>query len=299
MKTRRNFLASGVALAVPPALGACTYGPPFDASRVQSAVLSSDGRFVAFAFQEFWFRPATGLAAFPDGGISLPVIDRTSIRAAPIAGGPARLLQQLENGNADGGASVALRVFDADPDHMLVARSLPVPGSGRSDLRWWRLSWRDGGILPYPDLKRELAARARSLGSRKFGDLRVLDTEGALLIGARSNDTDELWIRTAAGAYRLFVGPFDHFYGQNGDELYYWAANEAVVKNWRTGESRTVARYDPVARRTERLHMDDPTVRAIEERASDARAPAVSINARSVVVRWPDGREKAFPAGSS
>ena len=59
-------------------LAGCTYAAPVDRSGVEWAVLLPD-RSVAIAFKELVYRPATGLAAWPDGGIPQYLRDREVI----------------------------------------------------------------------------------------------------------------------------------------------------------------------------------------------------------------------------
>jgi len=247
----------------------CSYGEPVDRSAIESAVLLPGGRTIALAFQNIRYRPAAGIAAFPDGGIPRYLRDHEVIATQSIDGGGPRILQRLENKGVHGSASIALRSFDADPDHVLVRRSFQPSTSQGDQVEWWRLSWRDGRISPFPDLAAELKKNGRTLGSPEFGDIRVIDSDGTLLIGARSGSQDELWLRLATGEYRRLDG-FAHFYGIQGDELYYWSGNQALVRNWRTGARRIIAEYDPARRQTSRLLPNDPAVRALERPASQS-----------------------------
>jgi hypothetical protein len=239
----------------------CTYAEPVDHSAIESAVLVPGGGTIALAFQNIRYRPATGIAAFPDGGIPRYLRDHEVIAVQSLDGGGPPILQRLENKGVHGSASIALRSFKADPDHVLVRRSFQPSTSQSDQAAWWRLSWRDGRILSYPDLAADLKKNGRTLGSPEFGDIRVIDSDGALLIGARAGGQDELWLRPATGAYRR-LDAFAHFYGIQGDELYYWAGNQAVVRNWRTDARRIIAQYDPAQRQTARLLPNDPVVRA-------------------------------------
>jgi len=241
----------------------CSYSDPVDRSAIESAVLLSGGRAIALAFQNIRYRPAAGLAAFPDGGIPRYLRDSEIIATQSIEGGRPRILQRLENKGVHGSASITLRSFDADPDHVLVRRSFQPSTSQGDHVEWWRLGWRDGRISAFPDLAADMKKNGRSLGSPEFGDVRVLDPQGTLLIGARSGGRDELWLRSATGAYGR-LDAIVHFYGIQGDELYYWTGDHAIVRNWRTGARRVIAEYDPAARQTTRLLPHDPTVQALE-----------------------------------
>ena len=50
------------------ALG-CTYGPAEELALVQNVALRSDGKVLAAIVKYEHSRPATGFAAFPDGGV--------------------------------------------------------------------------------------------------------------------------------------------------------------------------------------------------------------------------------------
>ena len=256
-------------------LGGCTHGPVVDASRFESAALMPDQRTVTLAYRVLRYRPAQGLAAFPDGGVPSYLDDRAVVAAVPVEGGRPRVLLRLPNTGVHGGHAVTLRSQDADPGHLLVGVSEQASTDRPSRLRWSRLSLADGRRLAYPDLQAELERQGRRLGSPEFGDIRVLDPDGDLLIGARGAAGDELWLRPADGGWRL-IDPIKHFYGVRGDELYYWSGDEAVVKNWRTFARRVIARYDPQLRQTSRLIADDPTARALD-RAQPAPDLTVSV----------------------
>jgi hypothetical protein len=162
----------------------------------------------------------------------------------------------------------------------------PSPGRPWRSGRSWRLAIPGGELTPdpTPDFGSELKLRGRKDSSR-FGPFRLLDREGDFLLALQGGAADELWLRRANGDYQL-IDSFKDFYGLRGDELYYWsAANEAVVRNWRTSETRIIARYDPVLRRTVRLLPHDPTVRALEsgELKPDLTV-AVSFDRRQVLV---------------
>ncbi len=56
-------------LLIAASLAACTYGPPEDHVDVQNVALKPDGTQVAVAVKYERYGVATGLAAFPDGGV--------------------------------------------------------------------------------------------------------------------------------------------------------------------------------------------------------------------------------------
>jgi hypothetical protein len=268
---------------------ACSYGPVVDHSGVVSAVVMPDGETVGVAYQVLRYRPAEGIAAFPDGGIPRYLDDRIVIVAT--AGGATRLLQRLENHGVSGAASVSLRTAQADPGHLLVLYNEQASTSVALKRRLWRLDIADGATMPYPDLTAGLAAKGVRLGSSEFGDVRVIAPDGTLLIGAEGPQGDELWLWTPASDYRRLDG-LKHFYGAAGDEIYYWSGDEARVMNWRTGAFRTIARYDPAARQTTTLLPHDPTVTELQRPAPSNGS--VSWNGDEITLTRPDGSTKTI-----
>lgn len=57
-------------------LGACTYGAPEDHLTVQNLALKPDGSRLAVVVKYERYRVATGLAAFPDGGVPRILVQR-------------------------------------------------------------------------------------------------------------------------------------------------------------------------------------------------------------------------------
>lgn len=265
----------------------CSYGPVVDRSGVSSAVLLPGGEGVGFVYRVLRYRPAQGVAAFPDGGVPRYLDDRAIVAVVPLKGGPPRVLLRRENGGVSGSTSLSLRSSDADPGHVLVLLSEQPSTARPSALRLSRLRLADGERRPYPDIGADLAAKGRRLGTGEFGDVRVIASDGTLLIGAQGGDGPELWVWRPFGDYQR-LDSLKHFYGVAGDELYYWSGDEARVKNWRTGAVRVVARYDPRIRQTSTLLRKDPTVAAVE--AGSPIQSGVSWKDDAIVISPPDGR---------
>lgn len=90
----------------------CTYGPTDDLVAVQNVALRSDGRVLAAIVKYERSRSATGLAAFPDGGVP-------------------RVLEQ----RAD------LYIFDLETKSMLFQGSIPAPLNRRVSFSPWLIGW--------------------------------------------------------------------------------------------------------------------------------------------------------------
>jgi len=288
----RRSAAWAALLATGALIGGCSYAAPLDRSRVESAVPLSDGS-VAVAFRQLRYRPATGLAAYPDGGVPR-YLDDGEIVGVLRPDGSARVLWRLRNPGVHGSLAVSLRAAAADPEHLLALASWQPPGSGASTSSWSRLGWRGGGREPLPDLAALLRAQGRSFGSPEFGDVRVLDDKGSLLIGAQAAGVGEIWLYQPGAGLRL-VAPIKHFYGVAGDELYYWSGDEAVLRNWRTGATRLVARYDPATRVTTRHLRDDPALRTLDQPAPTGPQVEIAPDGRSVRVRLAAGQAELRP----
>lgn len=264
-------------------LTGCTYGPVTNQSGFESAVLG-DGQSVVVAYHVLRYRPATGLAAFPDGGTPRYLEDRIVIALASISGGEPRVLQRLETRGLRGSASVGLRAQAADPDHALVIYSQQASTSQPSRSQRWRLSLNDAAVLPYPDLEMALAREGRTFGAAAFGDVRVLDPDGSLLIGAKGPEGEELWTWRPGGTMQKLDG-LKQFYGVRGDEVGYWVGHESRVRNWRTGAVRVVARYDPVTLATTTAMPHDPMANAATWNGPEAtRSVQVSADHSAVAL---------------
>lgn len=70
---RTSFL---IAIGV---LAGCTYGPPEDHVNVQNLALKPDGSRVAVIVKVERHRPATGISAFPDGGVPRVLVQRADL----------------------------------------------------------------------------------------------------------------------------------------------------------------------------------------------------------------------------
>jgi hypothetical protein len=57
----------------------CTYGDPTAHARVQNVALSADGKYLAAVVSYERYQPATGLAAFPDGGVPRVLEQRADV----------------------------------------------------------------------------------------------------------------------------------------------------------------------------------------------------------------------------
>jgi hypothetical protein len=258
------------------ALVACSYGTSVNNSGFESAAVSLDGRVLVVAYHQLNYRPATGLAAFPDGGVPQYDRDRIVLAKAPAYGSGIEVIRVFTADGLPGSGHMTIRAQPGDPQHMLVI--LTDQSSSRDPLRVrrWRLGLEDGRLEPLPDVDKELAMVGRRLGAKEFGDLRLAAEDGSLLLGVTGADGEALWLRTAGGRLHP-LDPLTHFYGQVGDEVYLWSGDEGLVHNWRTGERRVIARYDPAKRITSTLIRDDPTVAAVE-RANRSSAPGAAIS---------------------
>lgn len=98
-------------------VAACTYGPEQDHVNVQNVALAPDGSRVAVIVKYERHRPATGLTAFPDGGV------------------PRVLIQRAD-----------LYVVDLRSRTLVYGGELPAPADHRVSFNPWLIGW-DGDML--------------------------------------------------------------------------------------------------------------------------------------------------------
>jgi hypothetical protein len=257
---------AAVAVAGAVSLAACNNGPLVNDSGFESSAVSLDGKVLVVAYHRLTYRPATGLAAFPDGGVPKYERDSIVLGLANADGSGMRVLKPFPADGMLGSSHITVRAQLGDPQHMLVVLTDQLSARDMPRARRWRLDLDSATLEPLPDIERELAMVGRRLGAKAFGDVRLAAPDGTLLLGVNEGGGQALWLRTAAGRLRP-LDPLTDFYGQVDDEVYLWSGDQGLVHNWRTDERRVIARADPVTKVTKTLVHDDPTVAAIERNA--------------------------------
>ena len=209
-------------------LASCSalYGPPFDGSRFLSADTALDGKVGVFTMKRLVYRPAAGIAAFPDGGIPKYLVDRNYVALYDFAAGTTRVVYREDAQGSDWlPGSSTLHVAAAYGPRVIVRESGQVKGSyaSRSETWWHDLERGSRQRLP---LEQELAGRQRRLGY-----FYLIDGSGTLVLvvtpagetGAPREETQELLVRHPYGGYDT-VGPFVQYYGMLDGELFYWSS---------------------------------------------------------------------------
>ena len=235
----------------------CTYEPPVYKGELDSAALLGDGR-VAISYSQRVTRRPTGLAEWPDGGISLVQHDQILV-ALVDPDGSTREIARYDNKKLKGQSYIQLRWFEADPGHLYVERSGQVTGllPGRRLSDTYRIDL-NGREIDRFDLRRELDAQDRDLGAKGFG-IHVVDANGTMLVGATRGDIRELWRRDPDGSWNL-LDQFDHSATIIGSDLVYQLGDDGLARNWRTGNVRKVWRFNRSTMQSEVLLPGDPAL---------------------------------------
>ena len=252
------------------ALAGC-YGPVRDQSRITAAEIVPGGG-VAVTYHLYRYRPATGLAAYPDGGIPKTLLDRFVVGVLH-SGGSFRRLAAMPSGTLPGAGSVSLRWFPQDPEHLYAIRS----GQLTTSLPLRELSQQlryplKGGKPQRFSLRAEFEHGGRKLGAEGFGDFAAIGADGTLLVGTTMGQRKELWVRAPSGAMRR-VATFDRFDGLHPDYIFYsndgppfttyaldrqtWRPRPVLRYNLQNTQQEWQARQDPAFRQ-----LNDPTVTA-------------------------------------
>lgn len=240
-------------------LAGCTYGPPIYKGDLESAALLSDGR-VAVGYSQMVTRRPTGLAAWPDGGAAK--VQHNQVLVALVnRDGTTREIARYDHDELTGKGSIHIQVrwFEADPGHLYVERS------GQLTTSWpivrlsdtYRIDLNGQEIARF-DLRRELDAQGRDFGAKGFGTA-VVDANGTMLVGATRGDIREVWRRAPDGSWNL-LGQFDHSATIIGNDLVYQLGDDGLARNWRTGDVRTVWRFNRSTMQSEVLLPGDPTL---------------------------------------
>lgn len=222
----RAVAAAGLAAL---SLAACgcsfpgSHGPAQDHSRFEGAALMPD-QTVLFSYKRLVYRPAKGIAAFPDGGIPKYLKDEDVLGAYHIPSDSLRILRREPNRRyTDGQGQFAIQRSKGTV--ALVTRG----GQLRRDLAEigyedWLIDASTGAAQPL-DWRTALPERGRAMT-----ELYLVDGRGTLLFvttpsPSPSKEAAErdvwLWVRTFDGQY-LPVAKTSHYEGMDGDDLIYW-----------------------------------------------------------------------------
>jgi len=199
------------------------HGPAQDHSRFESAVLLRE-HTVLFSFKHLVYRPAEGIAAFPDGGVPKYDWDEDLLGTYHIPSGALRILRREPNRRWTNGQGT-YGIQRSRGGVALVTRG----GQLRRDLSKsvyedWLVDTGTGVFQP-ADFRSALAERKLSSTG-----MYLVDGRGTLLFvtqpqeagGGKPDERDAaLWIRTPAGEF-VHVAQTSHYEGMEGDDLVYW-----------------------------------------------------------------------------
>lgn len=246
----RHARALAAASAALLALAGCgplgSYAPRQDHSRFAAAALLGDGS-VLFSFSHLVYRPATGITAFPDGGVPRYLADESILGTFHPASGDVRILRREKNERwSQGQGRYGIQG---------VSGTMAVVNQGgqlRRDLartlvEHWLVDAATG-VMQRVDWEAALAERGLVAD-----EVRILDGRGTLLFvtrplgeGGRPRTSPDrrLWARTAAGVF-VEVAPTPHHERMLGDELVYWVPETRRFHAWHTvsGTTRELPGY--------------------------------------------------------
>ena len=271
----------------------CTYGPPEYRGRLGNVALLNDGR-VAITYSQSISRRPTGLSTFPDGGASKILYERMLV-ALVDRNGSTREIARFENKALAGSGSIWVNWEEADPHHLYVTLGGQV--TTRNPLRWRRDTVRmdlAGRKLATFDLKRELKRQGRDFGAKLFGGEQVVDADGTMLVGATRGDAQEVWRRDPDGRWSM-LDEVENSVSVVGPDLVYLRRTEQFARNWRTGEVRRIAYFDPQLRQRVEPDRTDPALQPppIKPRiktfvSDDGHSVRISRDNVQVAQIWPD-----------
>lgn len=222
MRSRAKAVLASLLLLGASVFPGC-HGPARDRSRFENAVLLRE-RTVLFSFKHLVYRPAEGIAAFPDGGIPKYDRDENLLGTYHLPSGALRILRREKNRRWTAGqGTFGIQRFQGGT--ALVTRG----GQLRRDLAKteyedWLVDTGTGTFQPV-DYRRALAERKLSSTGMYLVDARgtLLFVTQPLASGGGAGDERDaaLWIRTPAGDF-VHVARTSHYEGMEGDDLVYW-----------------------------------------------------------------------------
>ena len=223
-----------------------SYAPAQDHSRFEGGALLPD-RTVLFSFSRLVYRPATGITAFPDGGIPKYLEDESLLGTYHIPSGELKILRRERNTRWSQGQG-RFGIQGVSGAMALVNQG----GQLRRDLatnlvEHWLVDVGSGAATPV-DWRTALAERGLAAT-----EVRLLDGRGTLLFVTvpladadrpRAATDRRLWVRSAAGTFAE-VARTEHYERVLGDELVYWipATRRYHAYHLVTGATRELTEY--------------------------------------------------------
>jgi len=238
---RRSSLAAFAALSGCFLPG--SHGPERDISAFVSAQLIPSNR-VVFTFKYTVYRPAQGLAAWPDGGIPKYIHDESMIGVFDVATSELHLLAREKNAR-----------WSNDQGHYFVSQAsgpLVLVGRGGQtrDLSGmlnenFLLNVDDGStqalkfreVLTEKGQKSHIAYLVSPAGHMVF----VTSPDAS----PRDEENGQIWLRAPDDSYHLVADATRHYEGVGNGEVIYWllATREFKAFNMTTYETRSLPGY--------------------------------------------------------
>jgi hypothetical protein len=203
------------------------YGPLQDQSKFVSARLADDQRTVLFSFHRFAYRAATGLRAFPDGGIPDYVTDINLLGTYNLQTRKVEILRREKNSQWQPGSGL-FTIHAANGYNALISQGGQLRGPFKLGVKYLLLDFKLGDATGV-DLKSDLAQHGRDTGQ-----IYLVDGDGTLVFvtlsleeakdsGAYrySRAVPEIWVRTSGGDY-VKAAVSAHYQCTRNGEVIYW-----------------------------------------------------------------------------
>ena len=203
------------------------YGPLEDHSEFVSTRLSDDKTTAIFSFHRYAYRQATGIRAFPDGGIPYYDRDINILGTYNLQTQKLRILKREKNSEWCPGSGM-FYIHSIKGNKALINQGGQLRGPFKLAGKYILLDFVSGTTLDL-DLNSDLAKRGRDTGQ-----IYLTDTNGTLVFVNVSLDEaknpkahrdktiiPELWVRTSGGDY-LKAAASSHYERTLNGEVIYW-----------------------------------------------------------------------------
>jgi hypothetical protein len=220
------------------------YGPPEDHSEFVSARLADDKHTVLFSFHHFVYRIATGLRAFPDGGVPDYVTDVTLLGIYDLQTLKLRILRREKNSEWMPGSGL-FYIHSVKGSKALISRGGQLRGPFKLGIKYVLLDFESGTVVDL-DLKSELTLRGRDSGF-----IYLVDSDGTLVFvtlslheakdpGSYRNSAlvPEIWVRTPGGEY-IKAAASAHYQCTRSGEVIYWEPSTREFMAFSIADHRT------------------------------------------------------------
>jgi hypothetical protein len=222
-----------------PACGIVGYGPPQDHSAFVSTAATTDGAFGVFSHHRYVYRAATGMNAFPDGGIPRYDKDTDTLGVYEFATGKVRIVRSEENTYWQHGQGT-FSITMTSNKKAVISQGGQRRSDSQMELRQYMLDIPSGEMNPL-NIKDELDKIGRAPGY-----MYLVDDAGTLVLVTAPRGERPDWVGVEANPKEVWIRHPDGSYEKAATVVHYYPTRDGLVHYFDFDQKKYLV-YDPAA----------------------------------------------------